>query len=557
MGAIGYPGGGAYDPRRAIFCPTRHPMPFAAIATPLTLLALALPFLFCFTQAPINNFWPLLASWSCGAVLVLLALARSGGSLARDLEAGDAPAPRPLVSSRMLAAGLLVAALLTAVIGLLQYFLGDPGLPGVQPSTLGQAIGNLRQRNQQATLLSLGVWVLLWTLAQVQASLEHSDIATAPQGVKAWPGWLAGLLVAWGLALLAISSAATASRTGAAQWLLLLGLMWCWRGSWRRLALGFGLVGLVLYGAAAWLLPRLLLDWTGFASDGLFMRILDEEPGCTSRRVLWANVLHLIAQKPWAGWGWGELDYAHYITQFPGERFCALLDNAHNLPLHLAVELGVPVALTVCGALVVWVLREKPWRETDPARQLAWGILVLVGLHSLLEFPLWYGPFQLVTVLAIALLWRWQLPGWATSLGARRFVAAIILAALALGSYVGWDFYRVSQLYKPLADRPPSLRNDTVRKVGDTPFFTDQVDFALLTTIELSPGNAGQVFAVANKLLHFSPEPRVIEPLIESATMLGLDDEAAFQLKRYRAAYPADYARWREQGRRLSSHLKP
>ena len=57
-------------------------MPFATMATPLTLLALALPFLFCFTQAPINNFWPLLASWVCGAVLVLLALARCGSTSA-------------------------------------------------------------------------------------------------------------------------------------------------------------------------------------------------------------------------------------------------------------------------------------------------------------------------------------------------------------------------------------------------------------------------------------------------------------------------------------------
>ena len=79
-------------------------MPFATMATPLTLLALALPFLFCFTQTPINNFWPLLASWVCGAVLVLLALARCGSSPGRDQggETGRAPA---LVSSRMLAAG--------------------------------------------------------------------------------------------------------------------------------------------------------------------------------------------------------------------------------------------------------------------------------------------------------------------------------------------------------------------------------------------------------------------------------------------------------------------
>lgn len=531
-------------------------MPFATMATPLTLLALALPFLFCFTQAPINNFWPLLASWGCGAVLVLLALARCGSSPGRyqEGETGVAPA---LVSSRMLAAGLLVAALISAGIGLLQYFLGDPGLPGVQPSTLGQAIGNLRQRNQQATLLSLGVWALLWTLVQRQGRLEQPCPAGPHQGGTAWPVWATRVLVACGLALLAMSSAATASRTGAVQWLLLLGLTLCWRAPWGRRASGWGMFGLVLYGVAAWVLPLWLLDATGFASDGLFARIVNEEPDCTSRRALWANVLHLIAQKPWAGWGWGELDYAHYITLFPGERFCALLDNAHNLLLHLAVELGVPVALIFCAVVVVWVLREKPWRETDPARQLAWGILAPLGLHSLLEFPLWYGPFQLVTVLAVALLWRWQLPGWARSLGARRGAAGIIVAALATGAYVGWDFYRVGQLYKPLADRPLSLRQDTVRKVGNTPFFTDQVDFALLTTIELSPSNAGQVFGVANKLLHFSPEPRVIEPLIESATMLGLDDEAAFHLKRYRAAYPADYERWRERGRRISSHLKP
>ena len=48
------------------------------------------------------------------------------------------------------------------------------------------------------------------------------------------------------------------------------------------------------------------------------------------------------ASSPWLGWGWGELDYAHYATLYDGPRFCDILDNAHNLPLHLAVELGIP-----------------------------------------------------------------------------------------------------------------------------------------------------------------------------------------------------------------------
>ena len=28
------------------------------------------------------------------------------------------------------------------------------------------------------------------------------------------------------------------------------------------------------------------------------------------------------------------MDYAHFVTLYPGERFCDILDNAHNLPLH-------------------------------------------------------------------------------------------------------------------------------------------------------------------------------------------------------------------------------
>jgi len=104
------------------------------------------------------------------------------------------------------------------------------------------------------------------------------------------------------------------------------------------------------------------------------------------------------------GWGWGELDYAHFITLYPGARFCEILDNAHNLPLHLAVELGMPLTLAFFGAVVWWVMRARPWAETDASRQLAWVVLLLIGVHSLLEYPLWYGPFQLAVVLCLLML---------------------------------------------------------------------------------------------------------------------------------------------------------
>ena len=44
---------------------------------------------------------------------------------------------------------------------------------------------------------------------------------------------------------------------------------------------------------------------------------------------------------------------------------------------------------------------------------------------------------------------------------------------------------------------------------------------------------------------------RVIEKVIESAALLGRDDEARFYLLRYRAAFPESQARWAKENTRL------
>lgn len=170
-------------------------------------------------------------------------------------------------------------------------------------------------------------------------------------------------------------------------------------------------------------------------------------------------------------------------------------------------------------------------------------MLALIGLHSLLEYPLWYGPFQLVALLALAiLLW----PRRAAAPQARAWLVALgaALAVFAACGLAAWDYHRVSQLYKPGAQRSPAYRDNTQEKVARSVLFSGTLDFARLTTTGLTRDNAERMNALAQELLHYSPEPRVIEVLIESAVMLGKDDEAAFHMKRYRIAYPNDYARW-------------
>jgi hypothetical protein len=313
----------------------------------------------------------------------------------------------------------------------------------------------------------------------------------------------------------------------------------------------------MLAAGAAYVSASLLLPWLAGLSvggAGILARMQEGGSGCASRLTLWQNVAYLVGEKPWAGWGWGELDYAHFITLYPGPRFCDILSNAHNLPLHLAVELGLPVATLLCGG-GLWVLwRAQPWREPNPTRQLAWSVLAILGLHSLLEYPLWYGPFQLAAGLALTLLWLTR-PAAVSAPPAGRSATPLTVAPelwrLAMATslllavlYAAWDYQRIRQIYLPVAERAAPYRDNTIAKLQGSWLFGPAVDFAELTTTVLSPANASAVQSLAEKMLHFSPEPRVIEPLLDSLRLQDQDEALQFYLARYQAAFAGPYARW-------------
>ncbi len=487
-------------------------------------MPLVLPWINPFAPGPTPNVGPLLFSWLCAAIVALLWV-----GLGRSAFAGSA--------ARCIANAWLVAALLSCLVAMAQYF-GHSALlgPWVSPTGMGEAYGNLRQRNQFATLTSIGLLALLWQLAQ-------------PRGLRAPWVLAAGML-------LALGNAASGSRTGLMQWLLIAVLLAVWNRSLARRVGVVGVAAVAFYLLAVRGLPWLLELTTGFQAPGLLGR-LQEDVGCSSRRVLWANVLHLIAQKPWLGWGWGELDYAHFVTLYPGERFCDILDNAHNLPLHLAVELGIPVAVLVCALLLRWAWVGRPWRAAEPTAQLAWGVLAVVGLHSLVEYPLWYGPFQVAVAACVALL-----GGFRPRVGideqnrgsAPIFVGVAATVVVAILAYTAWDYRRISQLYLAQESRLPAYQDGTLAKVRDSHLFRDQVEFAELTTTPITAVNAELMHALALDLLHFSPEPRVIEKVIESAVMLHRDEEALWYLVRYRVAFAQAHANWAAP---LRSDIRP
>jgi O-antigen ligase len=426
---------------------------------------------------------------------------------------------------------IFYAAIFSALIAWFQFFKFDQLLPIViAEQANGHVYANLYQRNQLATLLVVGC-LLLGHKYDAQSCKKHT---------------LVGLLV-----LLAFGIIASGSRTGILQFfvMLLWHTIFVLRKNKCKFFLNASLALIAFSIASVQVLTSSIRHEETFLLDR-FTQI-----GAYSRIELWRNVLELVAKSPLFGHGWLSLAYMHYSTDFSGARFMEMLDNAHNLPLHLAVELGIPVALGFCALVFGLIWKYKPWAETCADRQLAWGILLVIGIHSMVEYPLWYGPFFMTMVIAVGILcadgWRaWLLAqtqdAQRTVLWGIRGFAVLLLAGTAFAAF---DYHRVSQIYLQPEERSAWYRADPLGAAKKSVLFQSHAKFAELQITPLTRETAPRILALSSELVMWSPEPRIIEKLIESAVMLQADDIAAFHIKRYKIAYPQAYALWSDRNR--------
>ena len=286
---------------------------------------------------------------------------------------------------------LLVAGLLSLVVGLVQVFtpeLADGRLISF-PTIAGRAIGNMRQPNQLSTLLMWSAAAAIWLGVR-----ERQPLA----------------LMAVVLSALVFGVALTASRTGSVGVVLLA----LWGLLDRRLpkpVRGLLLAMLPLYALSWWGLEQWLsAHGVMFYGEDQLKKTLHGDPS-SSRGKIWANTWDMIVAHPWTGVGVGAYNFIWSMTPFPG-RPVAFYDHSHNVVLQLAVESGVPLAAVVLGCTLaaLWKARTALTLVNDNAARsarTALFMLVMVGVHSLLEYPLWYVYFLLPAAM---------LAGWLTGL---------------------------------------------------------------------------------------------------------------------------------------------
>jgi hypothetical protein len=453
--------------------------------------------------------------------------------------------------ARALAWCLLAGGLLHVLIGLVQHFnVATPFSFLIARKGWGVIYGNLGQPNHYAATV---------TLSLASAAYLYSR--------GALPVVVAALCAALFLAVLALSG----SRS---PWLYLVALVALALllhrrqrdGSSRRLAF-FACWLLPGFVAADWLvtLPFLMPEEGRVvltSAESLFQYATGVKP----RLQLWGEAWQMFLAAPVLGAGFGQFAWHHFLHLAASGESAApgLFNHSHNVVFQLLAETGIAGALVVAGAVAAWIadLRRV---KLDPAWWWLLALLAVIGIHSLLEYPLWYsyflGPAAFLLGLGAQRSLAVRFPGAARAAAALAVLAGCVNLAAVIPAYR--DFEQLVFRAGPRAAQPPSdaAFAEALMRVHGEPLLRPYVELAIAYGVKVDREQLNDKLDLVARAVHFVPVEILVYRQALLLALAGRGEAAREQLVRSLRAYPGEraaaIAELDELAVRYPSELKP
>jgi len=423
---------------------------------------------------------------------------------------------------------LVAGGVLSALMGLLQHYqLTTPLDFLVGHKVALQVYGNLGQPNHYAAYV---------TLALASAGYLY--------GCRRLPGALAAGCVALFLLVLAVSG----SRSP-----------WLYLGAFTLLALllyrlrrDTGSRRLAIF--ALWLLPGFVIaqgvtalpfltpsgGWVTSA-ERLFQLVSGIEP----RLQLWEEAWRLFLSAPILGAGFGQFTWHHFLNQAATGETAApgIFNHAHNIVLQLMAETGAAGTWVIAAAVLLW-LADLRRALFDLERGWLLALLAVIGIHSLLEHPLWYSYFLGIAALLLGLgaerAFVLRFSGAARMVTALAIIAGWLNLAALLPAYR--EFERLVFLPERGAARPADDAAFAKAIVGlyREPLLVPYVELAIAFSITVDEDKLAEKLALAGRAVHFAPVSVVAYRYALLLALAGEREAALAQLERSLRVYPGE-----------------
>jgi len=433
----------------------------------------------------------------------------------------------PLVVT-VLASFMALGAELNTLAGVMQHYRWHTFLDSVVTVKTASAVyGNLAQPNHYANYITLG-------LASI--GLLHTRWSLR--------GWQTALLVTPMLFVLALSG----SRS---TWLFLLfmaGMSYLWQ---RRDKLYLPILKYTLFLLIGFAMMHFIVQIPWLAGVGgevnSVQRMFGGDVGSGGIRLyLWKESWLIFTHYPLLGSGFGQFAWQHFqlCAELRDLRIYGLYNNAHNLVMQLAAETGLAGLSILLATLGIWLIHACKQQRTI---YQWWGFLVLavLGIHSLLEYPLWYGYFIGIAAVALGMMESRVFTLALNNLGRITVGMLLVLGLFSTAQlYAGYKKLEASLAVHPLGSGDTTYvkrLRDSFIKAKDYALLRPYAELYMSSLIEVSAEQLDDKLELNERVMRIVPISSVV---YRQTWLLALADrvpEAKIQLERSLWSYPAEF----------------
>lgn len=261
---------------------------------------------------------------------------------------------------------------------------------------------------------------------------------------------------------------------------------------------------------------------------------------------IWFDSWRLAIQSPWLGIGTGQMRWQSFMlldSPTPNS-FKRVFEHAHNLFLHLFTEMGILAVLITLVGIVAW-MRAFKWRELSLETWWLIAILGIIGIHSQLEYPLWYAYFLGLLAFLIGAgdekLTSYTLPKIgrisAVSLLSVVFVAGTLNLSTLFIAYYKLEHQIKSSVTRSKSFDPVQYEND-IKWAINYSLLRPYAEAMVASTMKPSKANLDEQLAFSEKAMQITPYKLVIYKHVLLLELKGDRAGAEKQLNRSLIALP-------------------
>lgn len=426
---------------------------------------------------------------------------------------------------------VVAGALANAVIGLMQLWgVQSPLSPYVLPQIYGRIYANTGQPNHLANYLCLGLASLAYLYGVRRLALPLALAAAVPlllvltvSGSRSvWLYLIA--LVMLGVVLQRLRPQPAASRI-----------------------LGFGIACVGGFLATQWF-AEFLLPATTFPVETIRARMGSEGMQSANRMRLWYEAWRMFLDAPFFGVGFRQFAWQHFLlnAQLPAPRTeSAITDHAHNLVFQTMAEFGIAGVAVLCAGLASLLLA---MRRQEPSAHLWWlcAVLAILGIHSMLEYPLWYAYFLGIAAVSLGVSETAVVKVGDRSRGRLLLVAMLLLGGMAAANV--YQDYRTLQSLHRIGPQPSSgaaaqsgeSAAAVLLELQQHSLFAPFVELALSRLMVLNREQIDDKLAFNGLVMRFAPSADVVYRQAILLALKGKQEAARAQWDLAEANYPSD-----------------